>query len=365
MSEDQPTQVTAEQVLSALKGVTDPDLKRDVVSLGMIHDLKIEGDHVSFRFVLTTPACPVREQLEGQARGVVAALPGVGSVDVRMEASVPSQRSSVGENRRPVENVANIVAVTSGKGGVGKSTIAVNLACALVRLGARVGLLDCDIYGPNVPIMLGLKGQPMAEGQRIIPLEAFGLKVMSMGLLAEGDTPLIWRGPMLHSVIQQFLYQVNWGQLDYLIADLPPGTGDVQLTMIQSVPLAGGLVVTTPQDVALSDARKGIMMFKQVQVHVLGVIENMSYFICPHCGERSEIFSFGGGERTSEAYQVPFLGRVPLETEIREGGDKGEPIVISHPDSPAAHVFLEMAQTLAARISTVNLESQPTVPLES
>ena len=264
-----------------------------------------------------------------------------------------------------MEGVSNIIAVTSGKGGVGKSTVSVNLACALSRLGARVGLLDCDIYGPNVPIMLGLKGQPMAEGNRIVPLEAFGLKVMSMGLLADGDTPLIWRGPMLHNVVQQFLYQVNWGKLDYLIADLPPGTGDVQLTMIQSVPLAGGVVVTTPQDVALADARKGIMMFKQVNVDVLGLVENMSYFVCPHCGERSEIFSFGGGERTSQAYQVPFLGRVPLETAIREGGDTGQPIVVAHPESPAAQAFLDMAQALAARVSTVNLEGQPTVQLQT
>ncbi len=365
MTESRPNPVTAEQVLSALKQVQDPDLKRDIVSLGMIRDLQIEGDRVSFRFVLTTPACPVRDQLEGQARDVVAALPGVASVDVRMDASVPSQRSSVGQNRRPIEGVSNIVAVTSGKGGVGKSTVSVNLACALAHLGARVGLLDCDVYGPNVPMMLGLKGQPMAEGKTILPLEAYGLKVMSMGLLAEGDTPLIWRGPMLHNVIQQFLFQVKWGQLDYLIADLPPGTGDVQLTMIQSVALAGGVVVTTPQDVALSDARKGIMMFKQVEVDVLGVIENMSYFICPHCGERSEIFSFGGGERTSEAYNVPFLGRVPLETQIREGGDTGHPIVASDPDSPAAKAFLEMAQALAARVSTVNLEDRPTVELQS
>ena len=306
----------------------------------------------------------MREQLEGQARDAVAALPGVTSVDVQMEASVPSQRSSVDENRRPIEDVSNVIAVTSGKGGVGKSTVSVNLACALAHLGARVGLLDCDIYGPNIPIMLGLKGQPMTDGQRIIPLEAYGLKVMSMGLLADGDTPLIWRGPMLHNVVQQFLYQVNWGQLDYLIADLPPGTGDVQLTMIQSVPLAGGVVVTTPQDVALSDARKGIMMFKQVKVDVLGVVENMSYFVCPHCGERSEIFSFGGGERTSEAFKVPFLGRIPLETEIREGGDSGHPIVVSNANSPAAEAFLEMAKALAARVSTVNLEGQPTVQIQ-
>jgi ATP-binding protein involved in chromosome partitioning len=354
--------VTVEKVLEALRQVRDPDLKKDIVSLNMIRDVKIQGGHVGFRFVLTTPACPVREQLEAEARRAVESLPGVDRVDVEMDAAVPSQRAA--DNKRTVEGVRNIIAVSSGKGGVGKSTVAVNLACALNLDGARVGLIDCDVYGPNVPIMLGLKGQPMADGGRIVPLEAHGLKVMSMGFLTDDDTPLIWRGPMLHSVIQQFLYQVNWGELDYLVADLPPGTGDVQLTMIQSVPLAGGVVVTTPQDVALSDARKGIMMFKQVNVAVLGIVENMSYFLCPHCGERSEIFSHGGGERTSERYQVPFLGRIPLETGIRRGGDAGTPVVVGDPLGAAGSAFRDMARVLAARISTVNLTDEPPVELQ-
>jgi ATP-binding protein involved in chromosome partitioning len=354
--------VTEEQVLEALRRVRDPDLKKDVVSLDMIRDVKIRGGSVGFRFVLTTPACPVREQLEAEARRVVESLPGVDRVDVEMDAVVPRQKAA--DNKRTVEGVRNIIAVSSGKGGVGKSTVAVNLACALSLDGARVGLIDCDVYGPNVPMMLGLKGQPMADGNQIVPLEAYGLKVMSMGFLTDEDTPLIWRGPMLHNVIQQFLYQVNWGELDYLVADLPPGTGDVQLTMIQSVPLAGGVVVTTPQDVALSDARKGIMMFKQVNVAVLGIVENMSYFLCPHCGERSDIFSHGGGERTSERYQVPFLGRVPLETGIREGGDAGTPVVVSDPAGVAGAAFKEMARALAARVSTVNLTDEPSVQLQ-
>jgi ATP-binding protein involved in chromosome partitioning len=352
--------VSQEQVLDALRQVEDPDLKRDIVSLGMIKDIRIDGGHVAFRFVLTTPACPVRDQLEGQAKAAVQRIPGVSRVDVSMEASVPRQRET---GKKSVEGVANIVAVTSGKGGVGKTTVAVNLACALAAEGARVGLLDCDIYGPNVPIMLGLKGQPSADGRMIVPLEAYGLKVMSMGFLADENTPLIWRGPMLHGVIQQFLYQVKWGELDYLVADLPPGTGDVQLTMVQSVPLSGGVVVTTPQDVARADARKGIMMFRQVQVDVLGIIENMSYFICPHCGQRSEIFSHGGGERTSERYQVPFLGRVPLETEIREGGDQGRPVVLLRPESQSAQIFREMARRLAAQVSMANL-GRPEIQIE-
>jgi len=363
MFNSQSHEVTEKQVLDALRRVLDPDLKKDIVSLGMIHDVSIERAKVSFRFVLTTPACPVREQLESQARDAVQSIPGVKEVDVRMEASVPKAR--VGEGKRSVDGVAHIIAVTSGKGGVGKSTVAVNLAAALAGLGARVGLLDCDIYGPNVPIMLGLNGRPFAEGNLIVPLEAYGLKVMSMGFLTEEDTPLIWRGPMLHSVVQQFLYQVKWGQLDYLIADLPPGTGDVQLTMMQSVPLTGGVVVTTPQDVALADARKAIMMFKQVDVGVLGIVENMSYFVCSHCGERTDIFSHGGGQATAERYGVPFLGRIPLETEIREGGDQGTPIVIGRPETASAKAFMEMGGALAARISTQTFSGQPLVSLEN
>ncbi|HRR57384.1 MAG TPA: Mrp/NBP35 family ATP-binding protein, partial [Acidobacteriota bacterium] len=326
--------VTEERVLEALRQVVDPDLRQDVVSLGMIRDLQVEQGEVSFRFVLTTPACPVRDQLEEQARRAVEAIPGVRRVRLRMDASVPKGKTV--PDRRPVEGVRNIVAVTSGKGGVGKSTLAVNIACALAVRGARVGLLDADIYGPNIPVMLGLRENPTAQDGRIVPLEAFGLKVMSMGFLTDEDTPLIWRGPLLHNVVQQFLYQVRWGELDYLVADLPPGTGDVQLTMVQSVPLAGGLVVTTPQDVALADARKAIMMFRQVEVPVLGVVENMSYFVCPHCSRRSDIFSHGGGKRVAERYEVPFLGEIPLEVAVREGGDLGRPIVLEQPESEAA-----------------------------
>ncbi len=349
--------ISRDTVLEALSKVMDPDLHKDVVSLGMIHDVTIEGNNVSFRFVLTTPACPVRDQLEGQAREAVQQIPGVGDVNVTMDASVPKQRSV--ESKQMIEGVSNIIAVSSGKGGVGKSTVAVNLAAALAEAGARVGILDSDVYGPNVPIMLGLNSQPQLQGNRIVPLEAYGLKVMSMGFLADADTPLIWRGPMLHSVIQQFLYQVVWGELDYLIADLPPGTGDVQLSLVQSVPLAGGVIVTTPQDVALADARKGVMMFRQVEVPILGIVENMSYFACPHCGERTEIFSTGGGERISKMYRVPFLGEIPLDTEIRIGGDEGKPVIIASPDGPTAAAFRGMAQQLAARISTLNLESEP------
>lgn len=355
-SNEAPRAVTEEQVLNVLRAVLDPDLRRDIVSLGMIRDVRICGGAVAFRFVLTTPACPVREDLEKQARQVVQSLPGVEAVNVQMEAQVPKHRAAASAGKKPIEGVSNIVAITSGKGGVGKTTVAVNLACALAKSGARVGLLDCDIYGPNVPIMLGVSERPVADGQRIAPIDAYGMKVMSMGFLTEEDTPLVWRGPMLHGVIQQFLYQVKWGQLDYLVVDLPPGTGDAQLTIIQSVPLMGGVVVTTPQDVALADARRGVMMFKQVDVNVLGIIENMSYFVCPHCQGRSEIFSHGGGEETSRRYKVPFLGRVPLEIDVRTGGDTGKPVVLDRVESASAKAFEEIAQQLAARVSTLNLE---------
>ncbi len=346
--------VRQEDVLKALSAIIDPDLKKDVVSLGMIRDLKIENGNVSFTFVLTTPACPVKEKFEDEARRIVSGLAGVRNVQVKMDSDVTRQKSI--PERKAIEGVSNIIAVTSGKGGVGKSTVSANLACALALEGARVGLIDCDIYGPNIPIMMGNTDPPRGNGKMIVPLEAHGVKFVSMGLLSRDDTPLIWRGPMLHGVLQQLLYQVEWGELDYLIADLPPGTGDVQITMTQSVPLAGGVVVTTPQDVALSDARKGIVMLQQVKVNVLGIIENMSYFVCPFCGERSEIFDHGGGEETSRQFKVPFLGGIPLETDIRKCGDKGRPIVVDAPESPAAQAFREIARKLAAEVSKSNFQ---------
>jgi ATP-binding protein involved in chromosome partitioning len=259
-----------------------------------------------------------------------------------------------GPAKESVEGVKNIIAVGSGKGGVGKTTVTVNLAVGLAQTGARVGLLDADIYGPNVPLMIGIKGQPKTGGNRIQPLRNFGVRVMSMGFLTDPDTPVIWRGPMLHSAVQQFVRQVDWGELDYLLVDLPPGTGDVQLTLTQTVPLMGAVVVTTPQDVALQDARKAIMMFQQVRVEVLGVIENMSYFQCPECGTRTDIFDHGGGETTANKYSVPFLGEVPLDTGIRKGGDVGTPIVIGNAESPVAKAFLEIASNVAKQVDITN-----------
>ncbi len=268
------------------------------------------------------------------------------------------------QGTQSIPGVKNIIAVGSGKGGVGKTTITVNLAVALARKGANVGLMDADIYGPNIPLMMGIAGRPHAIDERIQPLSNYGVRVMSMGLLMENDVPLIWRGPMLHGVIQQFIRQVDWGDLDYLLIDLPPGTGDVQLSITQTVPLMGAIIVSTPQNVALQDARKAVMMFRQVRVDVLGIVENMSYFQCPKCNERTHIFSHGGGEKTASAYEIPLLGEVPLNVSLREGGDAGKPVVATDPDSPAARAFTEIAEKVATQVSITNLRHQDAMIIE-
>ena len=343
-------QVTEADVYGALTRVQDPDLHKDIVRLGFVKDLEIKGGDVSFRIVLTTPACPVREQLEGQAREVVAELPGVTSVKVTMDAEVPKGRG-LGE-KLTVEGVRNIVAVSSGKGGVGKSTVAVNLAVALAQQGARVGLMDADVYGPNVPQMLGVGHmQPRVNVNKLVPLEAHGVRLMSMAVLKPGDEPMIVRGPILHSLVRQFLQDVLWGELDYLIVDMPPGTGDVQLSLAQLVPVQGAVMVTTPQEVALADVRRALRMFETVNVPVLGVVENMSYFIAPDTGTRYNIFGEGGGQRLADAYSVPFLGAVPIGIEVREGGDRGVPVVVSHPESPQAEAFRRVAEEVARQVS--------------
>ncbi len=339
-------------VLNALRTVQDPDLHKDIVSLNFIRNLKLDNGDVSFAIELTTPACPVKQEMERWAREAVLRVPGVKRVDIKMTAAVSTGRR--GPSLEVLSGVRNIIAVGSGKGGVGKSTVTVNLAVALARAGARVGLLDADIWGPNIPGMMGIQGQPQSLQNRIQPLSNYGVSVMSMGFLIEPDTPIIWRGPMLHNVMQQFLSQVEWGELDYLLVDLPPGTGDVQLTLTQTVPLMGAVVISTPQDVALQDARKAIMMFRQVKVEVLGIMENMSYFQCPHCNVRTDIFSHGGAEATAARFDVPFLGEIPLDVAIREGGDAGRPIVIADPSSPVAAAFIELSQKMAAQVSIAN-----------
>lgn len=339
----------AEQVLAALSKVMDPDLHTDIVTLGMISDIKIDGSKVFFKLTLTTPACPVKEKLEQEAKDAVASIAGVTEVEMESAANVSTRGKVAG--REDVPGIKQIVAITSGKGGVGKTTVSINLAVALSQLGAKVGLLDADITGPNAPLMLGVDGyEPTTKDNKIVPAENFGVKCISMAFFVSNDTPVIWRGPMLDKAIRQFLRDVDWGELDYLIVDMPPGTGDAQLTMCQATNMAGGVVVTTPQGVACLDARKGIAMFQQMHVPVLGLVENMSYFVGPN-GERLEIFGHGGGQDLACELDVNFLGEVPLETGVRQGGDAGEPITAGNPNAASSKAFLDIAQKLAAQVS--------------
>ncbi len=341
-----------DRILDALKSVIDPDLNKDIVTLGFVKDLKVEGTKASFTVELTTPACPLKAELEAAAKEAALSVEGIEEVAINMSSSVKSHRQEQPLKENLVPGVKNVVAIASGKGGVGKSTVSVNLAVAMAMTGAKVGLLDLDIYGPSIPIMMGVDEQPKTENNKMVPLERFGVRMMSIGFLVDKTTPLIWRGPMVMGAVQQLLKDVDWGELDYLFIDLPPGTGDAQLSLTQKAPLTGAIIVTTPQDVALLDAAKGLAMFQKVDVEVLGVIENMSYYLCPKCGDRSEIFSHGGGKEASEKEGVPFLGEIPLNIGIREGGDAGEPIVTADPEeNPQAATFMEIAKNLAARIS--------------
>ena len=343
-------ELNEQSVLDALKNIIDPDLRKDIVTLGFVKDLEINDGEVSFRIVLTTPACPVKETFEEDAKRLVGAIEGVSSVKVTMDAEVPKGRGVA--NNVAVPGVKNIIAVSSGKGGVGKSTVAVNLAVSLALDGAKVGLMDADVYGPNVPLMLGAAHrQPEAAMNQIIPLEAHGVKMISMANLAPPDKPMILRGPMLHGIVRQFLTDVRWGELDYLIVDMPPGTGDVQLSLAQLVPVQGAILVTTPQQVSLADVRRALAMFETVNVPVLGLVENMSYFVAPDTGNRYDIFGYGGGSKFADAYGLPFLGEVPLGMEVREAGDQGVPIVVSSPDSPQAQSFRKVAEEVARQIS--------------
>ncbi|HMJ08035.1 MAG TPA: Mrp/NBP35 family ATP-binding protein [Pyrinomonadaceae bacterium] len=344
------TQITESSILDSLKQIIDPDLHKDIVTLGFVRDIAIDGGDVSFRIVLTTPACPVKELMESQAIELVSGLPDVTNVKVTMDAEVPQGRGIA--NNVAIPGVKNIIAVSSGKGGVGKSTVAVNLAVSLAQNGAKVGLMDADVYGPNVPMMLGTGyGQPEIFEGRLVPIEAHGLKMISMAVLVPPDKPMILRGPMLHGVVRQFLTDVDWGELDYLIVDMPPGTGDVQLSLAQLVPVQGAVLVTTPQEVSLSDVRRAVKMFEQVNIPILGVIENMSYFVAPDTGIKYEIFGRGGGQKLADEYSLNFLGQVPIGMEVREGGDIGVPVVVSFPDSPQAAAFRTVAEEVARHIS--------------
>jgi len=338
-------------VLNALRVVIDPDLRRDIVSLGFIKDLSLTDGNVSFAIELTTPACPVKDQLRDQATAAVRAVAGVRTVEVRMTANVRSV-SAPETGRPPLPGVKNVIAVGAGKGGVGKTTVAVNLALALARCGSRVGILDGDIYGPNVPIMLGLTNtQLTTDGKQIVPAEKHGVQVVSMGFLTSDDAPVIWRGPMLHGAIQQFFREVAWKDLDYLIVDMPPGTGDVALSLSQTVTVVGSIVVTTPQKVSLADSLRAVKMYQKLNIPAIGIVENMSYYACPNCHHEADIFGHGGGERLATQLDVPFLGRLPIYQPIREGSDTGVPIVISEPGSVAGRAFMTVAERTAAQVS--------------
>ena len=344
-----PSTPDRDAVLNALRVVVDPDIRKDIVSLGFVKDLTVAAGRASFTIELTTPACPVKDQMRDQAVAAVRAL-GITDVQVQLTAKVRSAAAPE-SNRPPVAGVRNIVAVGAGKGGVGKTTVAVNLALSLARCGSRVGLLDGDIYGPNVPIMMGLNTQLGTDGERIMPAEKYGLQVVSIGFLTNDDAPIIWRGPMLHQTVQQFVRGVAWADLDYLIIDMPPGTGDIALSLSQTIPVAGSVVVTTPQQVSLADSRRAVRMYQKLSIPTLGIVENMSYYTCPNCHFETDLFGHGGGETLARDLEVPFLGRLPIYQPIREGSDAGIPLIVAEPASAAAKAFLTVAERSAAQIS--------------
>jgi ATP-binding protein involved in chromosome partitioning len=351
--------VTEEAVMAALSRVQEPELHKDLVTLNMIHNVQISGDKVAFTVMLTTPACPLRNQIEREVRDAVMGVPGVSEVDVHFDANVPNDGRQRGLLKLPIRNA---IAVASGKGGVGKSTVAANVAVVLAQSGARVGLLDADIYGPNIPTMMGVDRLPPPREGKLYPAEAHGVKMMSIGFLVRPEQPLIWRGPMLHSAIRQFLTDVVWDELDYLVVDLPPGTGDAGLSLAQSMPLSGGIIVTLPQQVSLDDARRGLEMFRELNVPILGVVENMSYLELPD-GTRMDVFGTGGGLRLAEEAGVPFIGAIPMDPAVRQGGDEGIPVVIKAPESPVARALVAISQDIAAKVSVAAMQKSDFIPI--
>jgi ATP-binding protein involved in chromosome partitioning len=348
--------ISESQVLQALRAVQDPDLHRDIVALDFVKNLRIEGGKVRFDVQLTTPACPVKDDLKAQAIEAVNAIPGVTAVEVNMTAQVTrTATTSASKRTELLKDVRHVIAVASGKGGVGKSTATANLAVALAQTGAQVGVLDADIYGPSMSMMFRVREAPVLDDkQKLHPVVVNGIKVVSMAMFAEDEKPVIWRGPMVSQMIQNFVHNVVWGCLDYLLIDMPPGTGDVQLTLTQSAPLSGGVIVTTPQDVSVLDAKKGLKMFQKVSVPVLGVIENMSYFVCDECDKKHYIFRQGGGKRIAQSLGLPFLGEIPIEPAVAEGGDQGLPIVELKPESASAKAYRDIAGAIAAELSILS-----------
>jgi ATP-binding protein involved in chromosome partitioning len=342
-----------EAILDALRTCQEPELHKDIVSLEMIRNIKIDGAKVAFDYVMTTPACPLKDSMEKDAREAVLKVEGVSEVAINMTAEV---KKDVRLGGKLPEGIKNLVAVGSGKGGVGKSSVAANLAVSLAKEGARVGLMDADVYGPNQPQMFGIEGyQPTADAEnKITPPENHGVKVFSMGFLMEPDQPAIWRGPMLHGAIRQFLQDVRWGELDYLIIDLPPGTGDVQLSLCQTVPITGSVIVTTPQSIAISDVRKAVAMFKKLNVPILGIVENMSEFICPHCSKGTRIFAEGGAKALAEKNLLAFLGEIPLDPAVCDAAESGTPHVLTHSEGETARSFRLLARQVAAQVSLQN-----------
>lgn len=346
--------LSSEDIINALKAVKYPGYSRDIISFGLVKAANAANGAVSVSMQLTSPNPQAAAQIKAESEQVLKALPGVQQVFVEVKQPAGAAGAPTGASpwahQNKVPGIKRVVAVASGKGGVGKSTLSVNLACGLRHLGARVGLLDCDIYGPSIPLMMGINQRPgLNEAEKMIPPSSHGVKLMSMGFLLNDDQPVIWRGPMIQRTIQQFITVVDWGELDYLLVDLPPGTGDAQLTLCQTVPLDGGVIITTPQEASLGVVRKGMAMFEKVNVPLLGIVENMSYFTTPD-GQRVEIFGHGGGQREAERAKIPFLGEVPIFTEIREGGDRGVPIVVSSPDKPAGQAMLKIAQSLREKL---------------
>ncbi len=342
--------LSPEAIRAALSKVVDPDLQQDIISLGCLRELEIDGGQIRFTIDLPTFSAASRDQVLEHANATVTALPGVDSVDVTMGVRVRSATAPE-HGRPPLPGVKNVIAVGAGKGGVGKTTVSVNVALALVKAGARVGILDGDIYGPNIPLMLGLRAELASDGRQIRPAEKFGLQVVSIGFMTGDDQAVIWRGPMVHGAIQQFFRDVGWRELDYLIIDMPPGTGDVALSLSQTVPVAGAVVVTTPQQVSLADSRRAVRMYQKLNIPTLGIVENMSYYACPNCHHESDIFGFGGGEQIATSMNVPFLGRLPVYQPISLGSDRGIPIVIAEPDAVASRAFGQVADRVALQVA--------------